>query len=232
MSFGAHFFQDLVEARIHYLPLYPDDEGVIFNEAFLTRSPNLLAEFLPDYAALADTVHLIDVPESTDGLTLQLLMNADLNEAVALLRKPGNAVPETIRMEEEGTARQSPSYSRWRMRMAEQIAADINPEEFGVAAMYIFSSTKNATAGPASDIDLLIHFRGTPTQRYLLDTWLRGWSLCLDEVNYLQTGYRSGGILDVHIVTDEDIEKKISYAAKIDAVTDAARPLSIRQTFT
>lgn len=34
LSFGTHFFQDLVEASIRYLPLYPDAEDVIFNEPF------------------------------------------------------------------------------------------------------------------------------------------------------------------------------------------------------
>jgi len=37
LSFGTHFFQDLVESSIRYLPLYPDDPGAIFNESFLTR---------------------------------------------------------------------------------------------------------------------------------------------------------------------------------------------------
>ena len=35
LSFGTHFFQDLVEAGIRYLPLYPDEEGNVFDEAFL-----------------------------------------------------------------------------------------------------------------------------------------------------------------------------------------------------
>ena len=43
-------------------------------------------------------------------------------------------------------------------------------------------------------------------------------------MNYLRTGYKSEGLLDVHFVTDEDIEQKTSYASKIGAVTDAARP--------
>ena len=34
LSFGTHFFQDLVEANIRYLPLYPDDRDVLFNEKF------------------------------------------------------------------------------------------------------------------------------------------------------------------------------------------------------
>ena len=59
--------------------------------------------------------------------------------------------------------------------------------------------------------------------------WLDGWSLCLDEINYLRTGYRTGGLLDVHLVTDEDIANKTSYAVKIGAVTDAARPLALKK---
>jgi len=46
-------------------------------------------------------------------------------------------------------------------------------------------------------------------------------------INYSKTGHRSGGLLDIHIVTDEDIARKDSYAMKIGAVTDAARPLSL-----
>ena len=37
------------------------------------------------------------------------------------------------------------------------------------------------------------------------------------------------GLLDVHIVTDEDIARKTSYAVKIGAVTDAARPLALKK---
>ena len=43
LSFGTHFFQDLVEASIRYLPLYPDDPDVVFNEAFFLRTKNALA---------------------------------------------------------------------------------------------------------------------------------------------------------------------------------------------
>ena len=38
LSFGTHFFQDLVEARIRYLPLYPDEAEVAFNEDFLLEA--------------------------------------------------------------------------------------------------------------------------------------------------------------------------------------------------
>jgi predicted nucleotidyltransferase len=112
--------------------------------------------------------------------------------------------------------------------MAERIAAELDSKRFGVEALYVIGSTKNATAGPNSDIDLLVHFRGDELQQGRLLNWLEGWSLALSEVNFQRTGYTSSGLLDVHLVTDEDIERQTSYAAKIGAVTDAARELPIR----
>jgi hypothetical protein len=38
LSFGTHFFQDLVEAEIRYIPLYPDEPGAVLDERFLRRS--------------------------------------------------------------------------------------------------------------------------------------------------------------------------------------------------
>ena len=93
----------------------------------------------------------------------------------------------------------------WRLKMAKTIAAKLDPVSFGVQAFYVFGSTKNATAGPGSDIDILIHFRGTEKQRASLNLWLEGWSLSLAETNYLRTGHHSDGLLDVHIVTDKAV---------------------------
>ncbi len=88
LSFGTHFFQDLVESRIRYLPLYPDDPGAVFNEDFLRRAPNHLARLVPDHADLADVVRVIDLPQASGGLVLRVLMNADLDEAVGALVPP------------------------------------------------------------------------------------------------------------------------------------------------
>jgi predicted nucleotidyltransferase len=227
LSFGTHFFQDLVEGRIRYLPLFPDDEGIVFNERFLLASPNILPEVLPQFAGLADTIRLIDVPKATDGRVLRVLMNAELGEAVGILAESGGGEEEVEPLIVNSGRRTDHSWI-WRYRMAEHIASQLDPERFGVAGFYVFGSTKNATAGLRSDIDIIVHFRGTERQREILLLWLEGWSLSLDEMNYLRTGYRTGGLLDVHIVTDEDIEKKSSFAVKIGAVTDAARPLPMK----
>lgn len=227
LSFGTHFFQDLVEGQIRYLPLYPDNAGNILNERFLLGSNNILADILPRYSSLSDVLRLIDIPEVTGGLVFRVLMNADLNEALGILGEPEK---ETGKEDEDIICYEIPAekYWLWRLRMAEHIASELDPDHFGVAGFYVFGSTKNATAGLKSDIDILIHFRGTEKQRADLMTWLEGWSLCLDEVNYLRTGYRIGGLLDVHVVTDEDIQNKTSYALKIGAVTDAAKEIPMK----
>jgi hypothetical protein len=111
--------------------------------------------------------------------------------------------------------------------MAERIAAVADLARFGIRGLYLFGSTKNGTAGPGSDINLLIHFSGTPEMRRDLLVWLEGWSLCLSEMNYLRTGVTTSGLLDVHVVRDEELESPTGYAAKIGAVTDAARPLTL-----
>ncbi len=228
LSFGTHFFQDLVEGEIRYLPLYPDDEGIVFNDRFLSGSPNILADLLPEYAHLAGAVKLIDVPRATGGKVLRVLMNAELNEAIGILAEPQTGTRLAPAAPEEG-ARPAEQFWVWRLHMAERLASELDAGRFGVVALYVFGSTKNATAGLKSDIDLLVHFRGTPEQRAELGLWLEGWSLALDEMNYQKTGYRTGGLLDAHVVTDEDIANKTSYAIKIGAVTDAARALPMKK---
>jgi hypothetical protein len=85
LSFGTHFFQDLVESAIRYLPLYPDDSGVTFNESFFSGSPNELSALLPDLAHLSDVVRVIDIKRASGGLSLRILMNGESDEAVGFL---------------------------------------------------------------------------------------------------------------------------------------------------
>ncbi|HZQ95625.1 MAG TPA: PEP/pyruvate-binding domain-containing protein [Candidatus Sulfotelmatobacter sp.] len=227
LSFGTHFFQDLVEAAIRYLPLYPDDPSTTFNEAFFRHSRNVLQELLPEFSHLEETLRVIDVPLQTGGLTLRVLMNADLQQAVGFLSVPQKEM-EALESESGAADRTTNDHWRWRFRMAQRIAADLDPQQFGVDAFYVIGSTKNATAGPASDIDVLLHFRGTESQRKELLLWLEGWSRCLAEINFLRTGYRTDQLLDVHLVTDRDIEERSSFAVKIGAITDPARKLPMK----
>ena len=226
LSFGTHFFQDLVESGIRYLPLYPDEPGVLFNDSFLAESRNILEELVPEYAGLQKVIRVIDVPRVTDGQVLCIAMNAELDQAAAYFRSEQGPAVQEVALRERPTTR-SGDHWRWRMRVAEWIARELDPETYGVEGMYVIGSTKNATATAASDIDLLVHFRGTEAQKRELLSWFDGWSLSLTEMNYMRTGIRSERLLDIHLVTDDDIERKSSYAVKIGAVTDAARPLNL-----
>ncbi|MCE1229066.1 MAG: PEP/pyruvate-binding domain-containing protein [Firmicutes bacterium] len=86
LSFGTHFFQDLVEAKIRYLALYPDEEGNPFNEEFLQNSPNALTRFLPEFTRLDRCVRLIDVEEVAPGCELDVVMDGEKDRALGFLR--------------------------------------------------------------------------------------------------------------------------------------------------
>jgi predicted nucleotidyltransferase len=189
----------------------------------------MLSAILPEYAHLAEVVHVIDVPSCKNDNVLKILMNADIGQAVGFFTEPTavSEKPITTALQTESRAE---DFWRWRHRMAEQLALRIKPERFGVKAMYLIGSTANSTAGPASDIDLLIHFNGSPAQKQKLLLWLEGWSLSLAEQNYLRTGYMTEGLLDVHLVTDSDVKAHTSFAVKIDAITDPALPLPMMET--
>jgi hypothetical protein len=179
---------------------------------------------VPEFSSLHDVINVIDVPETRDGLILRILINADIEEAIALFSEPisGNVkISETTDLKEWKPSDQW----KWRYKMAEQIASQVKPGMYGIKGIYIFGSTKNANAGPASDIDILVHIDHYNKDIEGFKIWLDGWSKCLSEINFIRTGYKTNGLLDVHFVTDDDIEKKTSWAVKINAVTDAAKPL-------
>lgn len=230
LSFGTHFFQDLVEENIKYLPLYPEDSDSVFNRSFFISSKNALSKILPMYSHLDDVVKVITIEETFFNKELIVLMNGDLQKAIAYLEQPSHinsdsnshdiTIPKISEHNEEGW--------KWRHYMAEQIAKQIDMEAFCVKGIYLFGSTNNCTARLNSDIDLLIHFDGTEETKEKLNDWLLGWSLALSEMNYIKTGYKSDGLLDIHYITDQDILDKTSYAIKINSIFDPAYPLRVR----
>lgn len=229
LSFGTHFFQDLVESSIRYLPLYPDDKGIEFNEKFLNESPNVFSDLLPEYDQLNNTVRVIDVKNVTGGSVLKLLMNAEANESIAYLSEETQADDVEAPIEVQ-TELKTEDHWRWRYRMAEKLASELDGDKFGVKAFYLFGSTKNAIAGPKSDINILLQVNGSEQQKHDLMNWLDGWSLCIKEMNYLRTGFKVDNILDIKIVQESDTENKDLYAAKIGAATNAAKALPLKSS--
>lgn len=85
VSFGTHFFQDLVEANIHYLPLYPDQPGTRFNERFLNDSPSVLRRIVPDDSDFDTEIRVIHVPAVAGGRRLNVAMDGESDTALAYL---------------------------------------------------------------------------------------------------------------------------------------------------
>ncbi|RME75523.1 MAG: phosphoenolpyruvate synthase [Chloroflexi bacterium] len=87
VSYGTHFFQDLVESRIYPLALYPEDPEAIVNMEFFQNAPNLLPELLPRDAAYAPYVKVIDVQQVSRGKLLRVVMNAEEGKAIGYLHR-------------------------------------------------------------------------------------------------------------------------------------------------
>jgi hypothetical protein len=85
LSFGTHFFQDLVESNIYPLGIYLEDEGTVFNRQFFYETPNSLSRYLSPEAGLEDCLRLIEVRAFRAGHHLDLVMDDDQGRAVAFL---------------------------------------------------------------------------------------------------------------------------------------------------
>ncbi|MBN2289755.1 MAG: PEP/pyruvate-binding domain-containing protein [Candidatus Glassbacteria bacterium] len=68
LSFGTHFFQDLVETDIFYLALFPEDKKSSFNRKWLEGLPNALEELEPESARYSGVVKVCRLEDA--GLRL------------------------------------------------------------------------------------------------------------------------------------------------------------------
>ncbi len=166
---------------------------------------NTLADRLGDYffyKNLEKTIHYLKEPEDTSGSPDDLL---------SVLTPESN------------------EHWKWRMKMSQKVAEATDLAYYGIKALYLCGSTKNAASGPASDIDLIVHFDGDETQKKELSNYMKGWGLALAELNASKTGYRiDESLIDLHIITDADIESKNSFACMINSVNNSARLLKER----
>ncbi|MBN1269054.1 MAG: PEP/pyruvate-binding domain-containing protein, partial [Kiritimatiellae bacterium] len=85
VSYGTHFFQDLVEQQIIYLPVYPDDPDAAFNGSFFEKSPNALLRLLPDAGKYEGVVKVIEVPAAAGGAHARVIADPETRRAVCFL---------------------------------------------------------------------------------------------------------------------------------------------------
>ena len=64
LSYGSHFFQDLVESDVFYVALFKGEKGVIFQEEQILEKPNLLKELTDE--KFSQVIHVI----KTEGMEL------------------------------------------------------------------------------------------------------------------------------------------------------------------
>jgi len=209
LSFGTHFFQDLVEADIKYLPLYPDEPKVIFNENTILNSKNHLDRILPDYKKYKNVVKIIKTSDIEDGATLSIIMDGEINEALGFIKMP--------------------DHWNWRMHKVQEISEMIDPETYGVEAIYLVGSTKTGEAGPGSDIDIIVHFKGSEEQKDILLNFLEEQGKKISLENKERTGIETDNLLDIHIITDKDIKNNTSWAAHITSPYMSAKKLKLKE---
>ena len=68
LSFGSHFFQDLVETDIFYLAIFPENKTCTFDRAWLDAQPNSLEALMPASSKYRRVVRVCQLPG--DGLHL------------------------------------------------------------------------------------------------------------------------------------------------------------------
>ncbi len=61
LSFGSHFFHDLVETGIFYVALFPENSDVFINGEFFRGEKNLLTDLVPEAEKFQNTVKVYDI---------------------------------------------------------------------------------------------------------------------------------------------------------------------------
>jgi hypothetical protein len=85
VSYGTHFFQDLVEDQIVYLPVYPADADSDFNSDLLAEAPNALPVLLPELEGFSRVVKVVDVPAAMGGSLVRVVADPRRQQAVCYL---------------------------------------------------------------------------------------------------------------------------------------------------
>jgi hypothetical protein len=193
-----------------------DDKISGYIEVFYTRpvKMNSGSPFLPEEQKLLDTIA---------AKVSQYIFNLRLVNTIHAIEQEKKNEIVTEKPTDMLASAKPDIHWHWRFETVKNIAAKLDMERFGVKAIYLIGSVKVGNSGPASDIDILIHFEGNVHQRAELSAWFEGWSLCLANVNCSRTGYSSDGLIDLHIVTDEDIQKKDSFASMINSRHNPAK---------
>ncbi|MGD8780182.1 MAG: PEP/pyruvate-binding domain-containing protein [Ignavibacteria bacterium] len=223
LSFGTHFFQDLVEAEIRYLPLYPDNESNQFNGDFLNQSENLFEDFVKEYNRLKDVIKVIDIPKSNNGKILKVYMNGDLDKALAVIKNVEDEISRPASSLNINNEYPAIDHWTWRKEMLNKMIEKLDAKKFGIKKIYLVKDKNNPAAN--SHINLIVHTTDDVKKNELFANWIEGWSYALSEMNFQKTSVKTNGLLKIKFMSDVDIKKKTPIAKKIKSVTDPVMEL-------
>ncbi len=66
LSYGSHFFQDLVEMQIFYAAIFADQRNVFFNPQYVLSRPNILSDLCAEGRTFPSVIHISE----TDGMEI------------------------------------------------------------------------------------------------------------------------------------------------------------------
>lgn len=66
LSYGSHFFQDLVETGIFYVAIFEGKKDVMFNPDYVLNRENIVTSILAEGAQYEDVIHVA----KTEGMEI------------------------------------------------------------------------------------------------------------------------------------------------------------------
>ncbi len=72
LSYGSHFFMDLIEGQTYYIALFCEKQDVVFQAGLLQRRPSMLTQILPEAEKYSDTVFVYEIKDD------KLMLEADV----------------------------------------------------------------------------------------------------------------------------------------------------------
>jgi hypothetical protein len=76
VSLGTHFLNELVEMKMLYLALFPDQGGNYLNNNFFEESPNKLTEMIPSAEKWKDVLRVIDADDVAQNGGIRIIADA------------------------------------------------------------------------------------------------------------------------------------------------------------
>lgn len=85
VSFGTHFFNDLVEADIHCIPLFRREKETILNDGIFRSTQNSLTTFDPSFGDIEHILKVIDIPAISNGRLLRIVLSGESQSVMGYL---------------------------------------------------------------------------------------------------------------------------------------------------